>query len=96
MPVARGVPGRSGLHLCHEKVEVNHLCPGVVRAPSHCAWLRSLGLSVMAPPLSSHSQVALLDVDICGPSIPKIMGLEGEQVIADGESDWVSLGKHIQ
>lgn len=27
-------------------------------------------------------QVALLDIDICGPSIPKIMGLEGEQVRA--------------
>lgn len=26
------------------------------------------------------SQVALLDIDICGPSIPKMMGLEGEQV----------------
>uniref|UniRef100_A0A3Q3B4M0 NUBP iron-sulfur cluster assembly factor 1, cytosolic n=1 Tax=Kryptolebias marmoratus TaxID=37003 RepID=A0A3Q3B4M0_KRYMA len=25
-------------------------------------------------------EVALLDVDICGPSIPRIMGLEGEQV----------------
>uniref|UniRef100_U3I6N3 NUBP iron-sulfur cluster assembly factor 1, cytosolic n=1 Tax=Anas platyrhynchos platyrhynchos TaxID=8840 RepID=U3I6N3_ANAPP len=25
-------------------------------------------------------QVALLDIDICGPSIPKMMGLEGEQV----------------
>ena len=25
-------------------------------------------------------QVALLDVDICGPSIPRVMGLEGEQV----------------
>lgn len=24
-------------------------------------------------------QVALLDIDICGPSIPKMMGLEGEQ-----------------
>ncbi|OBS68456.1 hypothetical protein A6R68_03007 [Neotoma lepida] len=31
-------------------------------------------------------QVALLDIDICGPSIPKIMGLEGEQ---DGESHCV-------
>jgi Mrp family chromosome partitioning ATPase len=41
----------------------------------------------MAPPVSSHPQVALLDIDICGPSIPKIMGLEGEQVIADWESD---------
>ncbi|KAI4891137.1 hypothetical protein NFI96_024129 [Prochilodus magdalenae] len=27
----------------------------------------------------SSFQVALLDIDICGPSIPKIMGLEGEQ-----------------
>lgn len=25
-------------------------------------------------------QIAVLDVDICGPSIPKVMGLEGEQV----------------
>ena len=25
-------------------------------------------------------QVSLLDVDICGPSIPRIVGLEGEQV----------------
>ncbi|RXN26652.1 cytosolic Fe-S cluster assembly factor NUBP1 [Labeo rohita] len=32
-------------------------------------------------------QVALLDVDICGPSIPKIMGLEGEQVHQSG-SGW--------
>ncbi|XP_042293593.1 cytosolic Fe-S cluster assembly factor NUBP1 [Sceloporus undulatus] len=32
-------------------------------------------------------QVALLDIDICGPSIPKIMGLEGEQVHQSG-SGW--------
>ncbi|XP_042581861.1 cytosolic Fe-S cluster assembly factor nubp1 [Cyprinus carpio] len=32
-------------------------------------------------------EVALLDVDICGPSIPKIMGLEGEQVHQSG-SGW--------
>jgi Mrp family chromosome partitioning ATPase len=25
-------------------------------------------------------QVGLLDIDICGPSIPKIMGLEGQQI----------------
>lgn len=25
-------------------------------------------------------QVGLMDVDICGPSVPRIMGLEGEQV----------------
>lgn len=27
-------------------------------------------------------QVAVLDVDICGPSMPKILGVEGEQVYA--------------
>ncbi|XP_006007941.1 cytosolic Fe-S cluster assembly factor nubp1 isoform X2 [Latimeria chalumnae] len=32
-------------------------------------------------------EVALLDVDICGPSIPKILGLEGEQVHQSG-SGW--------
>ena len=30
--------------------------------------------------LTGHFQVAVLDIDICGPSIPRIMGLEGEQV----------------
>uniref|UniRef100_F7HVZ3 Cytosolic Fe-S cluster assembly factor NUBP1 n=1 Tax=Callithrix jacchus TaxID=9483 RepID=F7HVZ3_CALJA len=30
-----------------------------------------------------NTQTALLDVDICGPSIPKIMGLEGEQYMED-------------
>ncbi|KAK2495355.1 hypothetical protein MC885_006061 [Smutsia gigantea] len=34
-----------------------------------------------------NTQVALLDIDICGPSIPKIMGLEGEQVHQSG-SGW--------
>ncbi|KAJ8387086.1 hypothetical protein AAFF_G00160260 [Aldrovandia affinis] len=33
------------------------------------------------------NEVALLDVDICGPSIPRIMGLEGEQVHQSG-SGW--------
>uniref|UniRef100_U3FCP2 Fe-S cluster assembly factor nubp1-A-like protein n=1 Tax=Micrurus fulvius TaxID=8637 RepID=U3FCP2_MICFL len=33
------------------------------------------------------TQVAVLDIDICGPSIPKIMGLEGEQVHQSG-SGW--------
>ncbi|XP_071427759.1 cytosolic Fe-S cluster assembly factor NUBP1 isoform X3 [Pithys albifrons albifrons] len=32
-------------------------------------------------------QVALLDIDICGPSVPKMMGLEGEQVHQSG-SGW--------
>lgn len=34
-----------------------------------------------------NQQVAVLDVDICGPSIPKLMGLEGEQVHQSG-SGW--------
>ncbi|XP_025772465.1 cytosolic Fe-S cluster assembly factor NUBP1 [Puma concolor] len=29
-----------------------------------------------------NTQVALLDIDICGPSIPKMMGLEGEQEVS--------------
>ena len=37
--------------------------------------------------LFSIFQVAVLDVDICGPSIPKVMGLEGEQVHQSG-SGW--------
>ncbi|XP_013387008.1 cytosolic Fe-S cluster assembly factor nubp1-A [Lingula anatina] len=32
-------------------------------------------------------QVAVLDVDICGPSIPRVMGLDGEQVHQSG-SGW--------
>lgn len=32
-------------------------------------------------------QVAVLDIDICGPSIPKVMGVEGEQVHQSG-SGW--------
>ena len=32
-------------------------------------------------------QVAVLDVDVCGPSIPVVMGLEGEQVHQSG-SGW--------
>ncbi|KAL0992538.1 hypothetical protein UPYG_G00094670 [Umbra pygmaea] len=35
----------------------------------------------------NSKEVALLDVDICGPSIPRIMGLEGEQVHQSG-SGW--------
>uniref|UniRef100_A0A8C5KFJ3 Cytosolic Fe-S cluster assembly factor NUBP1-like n=1 Tax=Jaculus jaculus TaxID=51337 RepID=A0A8C5KFJ3_JACJA len=34
-----------------------------------------------------NTRVALLDIDICGPSIPKITGLEGEQVHQSG-SGW--------
>lgn len=49
--------------------------------PTVCVWRIVLPVmlqlwSLLVP------QVALLDIDICGPSIPKIMGLEGEQVRA--------------
>ncbi len=31
-----------------------------------------------------EKQVGLLDIDICGPSVPKLMGLEGQQVHQSG------------
>uniref|UniRef100_A0A8C7IU98 Nucleotide binding protein 1 (MinD homolog, E. coli) n=1 Tax=Oncorhynchus kisutch TaxID=8019 RepID=A0A8C7IU98_ONCKI len=37
-------------------------------------------------------EVALLDVDICGPSIPRIMGLEGEQVYVEDNLAVMSIG----
>uniref|UniRef100_A0A8C3V4M2 Nucleotide binding protein 1 n=1 Tax=Catharus ustulatus TaxID=91951 RepID=A0A8C3V4M2_CATUS len=39
------------------------------------------------PARPGRTRVALLDIDICGPSIPKMMGLEGEQVHQSG-SGW--------
>ena len=30
-----------------------------------------------------EKSIGLLDIDICGPSIPRVMGLEGEQVGVD-------------
>lgn len=30
--------------------------------------------------LGLFAQVGLLDIDICGPSIPKMLGLEGEEI----------------
>jgi Mrp family chromosome partitioning ATPase len=32
-----------------------------------------------------ETQVAVMDVDLCGPSIPKVMGIEGEEVHESGE-----------
>ncbi|XP_071427758.1 cytosolic Fe-S cluster assembly factor NUBP1 isoform X2 [Pithys albifrons albifrons] len=40
-----------------------------------------------ARPRPGRIPVALLDIDICGPSVPKMMGLEGEQVHQSG-SGW--------
>ncbi|XP_040447643.1 cytosolic Fe-S cluster assembly factor NUBP1 isoform X2 [Falco naumanni] len=44
--------------------------------------LLALGLAA-----DQAKQVALLDIDICGPSIPRMMGLDGEQVHQSG-SGW--------
>ena len=30
-------------------------------------------------------QVGLLDIDICGPSVPKLVGLEGEEIHRDNQ-----------
>ncbi|KAG5501803.1 hypothetical protein JKF63_04072 [Porcisia hertigi] len=40
-----------------------------------------------------HKQVGLLDVDICGPSVPKICGLEGCDVYR-GEKGWEPVSLH--
>jgi Mrp family chromosome partitioning ATPase len=32
-----------------------------------------------------EKQVGLMDIDICGPSIPKLMGVEGEQIHRSSE-----------
>ena len=41
----------------------------------------------MRKELYVYIQVGVLDIDICGPSIPRVMGLEGEQVHQSG-SGW--------
>jgi hypothetical protein len=57
--------------------------------PSPCQHI----LSVRRTPTFPHSrtpaphQVGLLDIDICGPSAPKLTGLEGEEVHQSG-SGW--------
>ena len=43
--------------------------------------LSSLTSSVwIHPEACPQLQVGLLDIDICGPSIPKMLGLEGEEI----------------
>ena len=39
---------------------------------------------------SSPSQVGLVDLDICGPSIPQLMSVAGEQVVSS-EYGWTPL-----
>ncbi|XP_063454439.1 cytosolic Fe-S cluster assembly factor NUBP1 isoform X3 [Pan paniscus] len=69
-------------------------CLTTVQGPT--APRRAEGLHVRDAPTSGcallergplRTRIALLDIDICGPSIPKIMGLEGEQVHQSG-SGW--------
>eukprot|EP01103_Thecamoeba_quadrilineata_P012865 TRINITY_DN3426_c0_g1_i7.p1 TRINITY_DN3426_c0_g1~~TRINITY_DN3426_c0_g1_i7.p1 ORF type:complete len:260 (+),score=32.59 TRINITY_DN3426_c0_g1_i7:18-797(+) len=40
--------------------------------------------------LKQNKKVGLLDIDLCGPSIPKILGLEGQQ-IHQGSGGWVPV-----
>eukprot|EP00960_Hanusia_phi_P013414 392999-Hanusia_phi.AAC.1 len=49
--------------------------------PCPCPCPRLCALSCMSLKLS---QVGLLDIDICGPSQPKMLGVEGEQVHQSG------------
>ncbi|KPI85915.1 nucleotide binding protein-like protein [Leptomonas seymouri] len=37
-----------------------------------------------------HKRVGLLDVDICGPSVPRICGLEGRDVLR-GDNGWIPV-----
>ena len=54
----------------------------VVLHPCHPARLHSTPLKALHPArcVSLPSQVGLLDIDICGPSAPKMFGLEGQEV----------------
>jgi Mrp family chromosome partitioning ATPase len=60
-------------------------------ASAAALWFRSSGLcascSAVSAPVLHAVQVGLLDIDICGPSAPKLTGLEGEEVHQSG-SGW--------
>ena len=58
--------------------------------------------------VTALSQVGLLDIDICGPSVPKMMGLEGQEIhqsangwspvyvdTADGTLGVMSIGESL-
>jgi Mrp family chromosome partitioning ATPase len=49
--------------------------------------LRQWGNFTFPYSLCVYVQVAILDIDICGPSIPRVMGVLGEQVHQSG-SGW--------
>lgn len=52
------------------------------KAPQHM-----ICICLNPPPPHPQTQVGLLDIDICGPSAPKMTGLEGEEIRQSG-SGW--------
>ena len=42
------------------------------------------------PTKKTFSQVGVVDLDICGPSIPKLMGVEGSEVV-NSQYGWMPL-----
>lgn len=44
------------------------------------AWLRARWKACWMAAPAWPMQVGLLDIDICGPSMPKMLGLEGHEV----------------
>uniref|UniRef100_A0A803VMB7 NUBP iron-sulfur cluster assembly factor 1, cytosolic n=1 Tax=Ficedula albicollis TaxID=59894 RepID=A0A803VMB7_FICAL len=90
-PRARGPsPGRCGSDICYGGSDAAAELRARLRAVRHTVLVLSgkggVGKSTFSALLAhglaadETKQVALLDIDICGPSIPKMMGLEGEQV----------------
>ncbi|XP_013779481.1 cytosolic Fe-S cluster assembly factor nubp1-like isoform X2 [Limulus polyphemus] len=66
----------------------NALAPRVkLQGRLHLVKGAQINRSVHQVKQKDQTQVGLLDIDICGPSIPRIMGLEGEQVHQSG-SGW--------
>lgn len=57
--------------------------------PAAALSVTAAGLTAcpVVSPVVSPVQVGLLDIDICGPSAPKLTGLEGEEVHQSG-SGW--------
>jgi len=37
-----------------------------------------------------QKKVAILDVDICGPSVPRILNVEGKQIVSE-EYGWIPI-----
>lgn len=40
-------------------------------------------------------KVGILDVDICGPSVPKIVGVEGAAIVS-GPRGWIPVERHVE